>query len=789
MQWDRPYSATELQQAGAERIVGSGEMTELVRRHNWAATPLGSIDSWSPELVAAVNLTLCSSMPTRIMWGPDLLLIYNDAYRPYPGKRHPDALGRPARVVYRESWAIVGPLLQQAYATGESIPRTRLKVPIETDHGLRDFYLDYTFTPIFERGRIGGLFGFLLDVTPEVHAARTIREQNARASRVLKSIGDAVIVTDRAGRILQMNPVAQSLTGWNLRDAIDRPLDEVCRIEDEVTGRPLQPSTEETRHQPREVLSARSPFLVRRDGSKVPVGDKQSPILDDDGNVTGSVLVFRDLGEPHAAERERNQIADQLSLVLDATTDGVLSLDRDWRMVYRNHRAQDMLKASGALIGRLFWETFPEAVYPGSPFVENYYKTMNERVPTTFEAFYPHPHNAWYSVEAQPAPHGIVVFFHDITRQKLEAQALRESEARLKAIYRVSLELIGLLTPDGCVVECNRALLEFAGVRREQVAATNFADGPWFAATPGAPEVIRDGIAMAQQGKTVRRELALNRPNDDVVIVDFSLTPVFDDAGSVIYIVPEGRDITEARRAESALLQSEKLAAVGRLASSIAHEINNPLESVMNLIYLARHGDPADVRQFLDMADQEIRRVSIIANQTLRFHKQANRPQAVAAEDLFATVMSIYEGRLRTANVQVERDFRAAEPVRCFPGDVRQVLNNLVSNALEAMPFGGRLLIRSRQGRDWKTGRAGMILTIADNGSGIPEGARRHIFEAFFTTKGTAGNGLGLWVCQEIVQRYQGSLRVRSCTREGRSGTTFTLFLPADPPEVISATK
>ena len=143
--------------------------------------------------------------------------------------------------------------------------------------------------------------------------------------------------------------------------------------------------------------------------------------------------------------------------------------------------------------------------------------------------------------------------------------------------------------------------------------------------------------------------------------------------------------------------------------------------------------------------------------------------------------MSIYEGRLRNARVRVEKRFRTDKPVICFQGDVRQVLNNLVANALEAMPFGGRLLIRSRQGTNWKTRKAGLFLTIADNGAGISPAVRKNIFDAFFTTKGTAGNGLGLWVCQEIVARHKGTLRVRSTQRPGRSGTAFALFLPFDP--------
>jgi len=259
---------------------------------------------------------------------------------------------------------------------------------------------------------------------------------------------------------------------------------------------------------------------------------------------------------------------------------------------------------------------------------------------------------------------------------------------------------------------------------------------------------------------------------------DFSLTGVRDVNGAVMFLVAEGRDITEVKRTQTALLQSEKLAAVGRLASSIAHEINNPLESVMNLIYLARNAGAGEAQKYLDLADQEIRRVSIIANQTLRFHKQASKPQAATAADLFATVMSIYEGRLRNAHIRVEKRFRADQSVMCFPGDIRQVLNNLVGNAIEAMPFGGRLLIRSRKGRDWKTGRQGLVLTIADNGAGINPSLKKKIFDAFFTTKGAAGNGLGLWVCQEIVERHKGRLCVRSTQRTGRNGTAFTVFLP-----------
>ena len=127
---------------GSARIVGSGEMADRVRAHDWGATSLGPIGSWSKELVALVNLTLCSRSPARTMWGPEFVLIYNDAYRPIPGPRHPSALGRPAREVYRESWGVVGPLLEKAYATGETLFHQKLLVPLPTEDGVRNFYLN-----------------------------------------------------------------------------------------------------------------------------------------------------------------------------------------------------------------------------------------------------------------------------------------------------------------------------------------------------------------------------------------------------------------------------------------------------------------------------------------------------------------------------------------------------------------------------------------------------------------------------------------------------------------------
>ncbi|WP_161557467.1 sensor histidine kinase [Acidisarcina polymorpha] len=271
---------------------------------------------------------------------------------------------------------------------------------------------------------------------------------------------------------------------------------------------------------------------------------------------------------------------------------------------------------------------------------------------------------------------------------------------------------------------------------------------------------------------------------------------VFWPDGSLHWIVASGRilfnanglpttlvgvvlDVTERHIAMDTLLRTEKLAAVGRLSSSIAHEINNLLECVTNLLYLARQATPdQDAREYLAVAERELRRVADITSQTLRFHKQQSAPRAILASELFDDCLSIRQDRLSNAGIIVERRLKITRPVLCFEGEIRQVLNNLVGNAIDAMGAkGGRMLLRARESTDWRTGRSGLLLTVADTGSGIDGPNLRRIFEAFFTTKGIAGTGLGLWVSQEIVERHSGRLGVRSRT-EASSGTVFTLFLP-----------
>ena len=264
--------------------------------------------------------------------------------------------------------------------------------------------------------------------------------------------------------------------------------------------------------------------------------------------------------------------------------------------------------------------------------------------------------------------------------------------------------------------------------------------------------------------------------------VDFIYQPLREANGSVSGIIVLGVDVTDRKMAQDALLRSEKLAAAGLLASSIAHEINNPLEAVTNLLFLATNAavSPA-AKEFLETADNELKRVAAVVTKTLQFHRQYSTPLPVHLDSLIDSTLSIYQSRIIQAEIAIERRSRASPSITCHDGEVRQVLNNLVGNAIDAMRTqGGRLLVRSRSAMHWPTGRRGVLVTVADTGPGISRHNLSKIFDPFFSTKGAQGTGLGLWISKEIIERHRGVLRVKSREGENYHGTVFTLFLPCD---------
>jgi len=357
---------------------------------------------------------------------------------------------------------------------------------------------------------------------------------------------------------------------------------------------------------------------------------------------------------------------------------------------------------------------------------------------------------------------GVVVTFRDISERHREQQELRRAydvaeqrTAELDAVIESLPHGVFIATPDG-KVRSNRLARQMTGE-----------------SFPSRLRTLERALSGEASSQTIHR--------DDAWIHSVAAPILLN--GQILGGVAVNTDITQSRMQDEMLRKSEKLAAVGQLASSIAHEINNPLESITNLLYLVRNSsDMEEVQEYAQIAEQELARVSEITLQTLRFHRQQNKPSLVDLAELAEAIVSLYTGRSLVRGIVIEAKMTPAPPVMCLEGEIRQVLNNLVRNAVEAMANGGRLLVRVRPGRELRRGDHGcdgVRITIADTGEGISPHILEHLFEPFHTTKDVTGTGLGLWVSKGIIDKHGGAIVVRT-RRSPPSGTVFSVWLPLD---------
>ncbi|HZU30847.1 MAG TPA: CHASE3 domain-containing protein [Candidatus Angelobacter sp.] len=374
---------------------------------------------------------------------------------------------------------------------------------------------------------------------------------------------------------------------------------------------------------------------------------------------------------------------------------------------------------------------------------------------------------------------GLVLLAFYILREMAErenhAMEIREREEW----FRVTLGSIGdaVIATDekGLVIFINPVAETLTGIKLAQARGRQISQVfPIFNEHSRKPvenpvaKVLELGHVMGLANHTV-----LQRSDGTLIPIEDSAAPIYDDARKLRGVVMVFRDVTGEKQAEEVMRKAEKLAAAGRLAATMAHEINNPLEAVSNLIYIVKSsaGLSDEVRGYLNMAEQELDRVSHITRQTLGFYRDTSIPEPVHMQTVVDSVLRLYSNKLKSKNITVELDGADCPPIHGLQGEMKQLIANLVSNAADAVGENGKIVISVRPGEN------GVTVQVADSGPGVPAETRPHIFEPFFTTKQDVGTGLGLWVSKEIAERHGGSINIAS-ESNGLGGAVFVVYLP-----------
>jgi PAS domain S-box-containing protein len=637
-------------------IIGNGEMAGRIRAFDWSKTPLRPVEEWSETLVATVNLMLHSPFPTILSWGPEMVFLYNDAAISTLTLKHPGCLGGLYREVFHEAWDLVGADLEACFYKGETAVRDNMFIPIIINGVLEDHYWNYSLIPVYENGRIAGVYDAFRNMTDTVVGAQRLRASEARLKLATEVARLGVFVWD------------------TLEDTASWENDRMY----EIFGRNR-----------------------------------------DEGIVNGADFM-RDVVHPESRDAFRQAVERTVKEGEPLHFEGMIYLpDKTLRRIEVRGNLQPESDASkGKILGTI----------------------------------------------------------RDITEIRDTEEALRESAkhlAELAAIVDSSDDAILSKSLNGIVTSWNAAATRILGYSAEEMVGSSI--------LKIIPEHLHadewEIIENIRAGRRLEHFDTVRRTKDGRLIdVSLTISPIMDAEGRVIGASKILRDISARKRMEQSLLQAEKIAATGRMAATIAHEINNPLEAVVNLLYLLRpQVATSEGIKYLASAESELARVSHIAKQTLGYYRENASASCASLSDIADHAIAIYEPRCVAAGITLRKSLESSRKVMLRRGEMMQVISNLIMNSIYGMPAGGTLSVSVA---DAETPSEGVVLTIADDGVGIQPAILPRVFEAFFTSRSNVGTGIGLFITKQFVEGHGGIIRIESTCEAESHGTTVSVFLP-----------
>lgn len=662
---------------GAAFLPRQGDLATRIRAFDWASTPLGPLDQWPQSLKTATGLLLRSTVPMVMLWGPDGVMIYNDAYSVFAGGRHPKLLGCKVREGWPEVAAFNDNVMKVGLAGGTLAYRDQ-ELTLHRSGAPEPVWMNLDYSPVVdESGKPAGVIAIVVETTERVLADRRAAAEQVRQRHLL-----------------------QQMPGFA---GVVRGPDHVYEYVNDAYVR----------------ISQRTDFIGR-------------PFAE----------VFADL--------EGQGFRDLLDHVYASGEGRVLH-----GMALRLHGAKDP-----KFVDFVFEPIRDEAGEVNGVFIGGYEVTEVVRAKAILE-----------------------------DRVAERTAELRESERRLRAIFETGFQYQGLLTPDGILTDANAASLAGIGRALGDVVGRPFWETDWFTTTPGMPQKVREAVAKVAQGEALRREIHVNLPVGGWRWFEFSLRPIFDADGRVSAIVPEAVEFTERRRAEEALVQAQKMEAVGQLTGGIAHDFNNLLAGIAGGLELLEkrlaEGRLAGVERYIEVAQASTRRATALTQRLLAFsRRQTLTPRPTDVNRLIAGMEDMIR---RTAGPHIEIEVCHAPDLWSTRVDASQLENallNLTINARDAMPGGGRITIttanedldaRVAQEQGLAPGQY-ISLCVIDNGSGMAPEVISRAFDPFYTTKPLGqGTGLGLSMVHGFVRQSGGQVRIDSTLGQG---TTLCLYLP-----------